>query len=121
MLGLTDVQVISWGSVTTLDCFLEALSLAETVGSVITTIGNPVDTLMLAQLKSGTGLATPLLGIDPAVPTQRTIFGVPLISSPAVTPGAFWAVPKAKAFTVLRDDAAVVTDSRRSSPAIAPR
>ena len=66
---------------------------------------------MLAQLKSGTGLATPLLGIDPAVPTQRTIFGVPLISSPAVTPGAFWAVPKAKAFTVLRDDAAVVTDS----------
>lgn len=112
LLSLTDVQVISWGSVTTLDCFAEALSLAETVGSVITTfIGNPVDTLMLAQLKSGTGLATPLLGIDPAVPTQRTIFGVPLISSPAVTPGAFWAVPKAKAFTVLRDDAAVVTDS----------
>ena len=78
LLSLTDVQVISWGSVTTLDCFAEALSLAETVGSVITTfIGNPVDILMLAQLKSGTGLATPLLGIDPAVPTQRTIFGVP--------------------------------------------
>ncbi len=110
-MSLPDVQVLGWGSVTNLDAFAEALSLAENEGALITTfVGNPLDTLLLAELKGGTGLNTPLLTADPTLPTQRVIFGVPILSSPAIEPGVFWGLPKDKLFTVIRQDASVVVD-----------
>ena len=70
-----------------------------------------MDKLHLATLKSASDANTPLLGVDPAKPTQRTVFGISLISSPAVEPGVFWALPVAKCFVVIREGASVVTDS----------
>jgi HK97 family phage major capsid protein len=111
LLSLSDVQVVSWGSVTNLDCFAEALSLAENEGAVITSfVGNPLDTLQLATLKSALDSNQPLLGMDPSIPGARSVFGVPLLSSPAIEPGVFWALPKAKVFTVIRTDSSVVAD-----------
>jgi len=110
--SLTDVQVVDWGSITDLDCFATALSMAEVVGSTITSWSvNPVDALELSMLKSATDSRQPLLGMDPTQPTQRLIYGVPVISSAAVEPGQIWGIPVAKVFTVVREDVSVVTDS----------
>lgn len=110
--SLEDVQLVEYGSLTNLDPFADALSLAEVVGAQITSfVGNPVDTLALSKLKVQTGNNQPLLGVDPAKPTQRTVYGVPLIGSPACTEGTFWAIPRRKVFVVIREDASVVVDS----------
>ena len=87
--SVTGVQAITWGSITNLDPFAEAISLTENEGATITSfVGNPLDTLRIwGRSKSGTS-QTPLLGVDPAKPRQRTVFGVPLISSPAVEPAS---------------------------------
>ena len=112
LLSLTNVQVITWGSITDLDAFAEAMSLAETVGATTTSfVGNPLDVLALAQLKSAVDSRQPLLGMDPTQPTQRLVFGVPLISSPAVQPGQLWALPQSRVFVVVREPSEVVTDT----------
>ena len=113
LLSLADVQVISWGSLTDLDAFAEAMSLAETVGAQTTSfVANPLDSLALGQLKSAVDSRQPLLGMDPTQPTQRLVFGVPLISSPAVPPGTIWAIPAARVFVVIREPSEVITDVR---------
>ena len=82
------MQVVDWGSITDLDCFATALSMAEVVGSTITSWSvNPVDALALSMLKSARDSRQPLLGMDTTQPTQRLIYGVPVISSAAVEPG----------------------------------
>jgi HK97 family phage major capsid protein len=109
----TPYQLISSGSVfANLDLFAQAQSKAETVGSQVTSwVAHPKTLLDLAQLKTATGYNTPLLGSDPTNPTQRTIFGVPILWSPAVGEGEVWGVPKDKVFVVIRNDASVVADS----------
>jgi HK97 family phage major capsid protein len=110
--SLLDVQVVEHTSFSNLDPFAEAISLAETVGSTLTAfVGNPTDTLHLAKLKVQTGNQQPLLGMDPAKPTQRLAFGVPILASPAVPSGTFWGLPLAKVFVVIREDASVVADT----------
>jgi hypothetical protein len=86
---------------------------SRTVGSTITAfIGSPATVLSVMQLKVADTWAQPLLaGNDPTSPTKRSVFGVPLNSSPAVGDDVIWAVPKAKSFVVMRVPASVVTDS----------
>jgi HK97 family phage major capsid protein len=117
---LTANQVTDSAFDGTLDVFAEAISLAERVGVTalapdgtpgMNFVGNPEDVLTVATTKSGTDFNTPLLGPDASQATNRSILGVPLRSSPAVTRGGVWLVPKAKAFVVIRQQVEVVTDT----------
>jgi HK97 family phage major capsid protein len=103
-----------------LDVFAEAISIAENAGVPaldddgnpnMNFVGNPIDVLTLSTLKIATDSAQPLLGPDATAPTRRSVLGVPLWSSPAVTEGTVWLVPKDRVFVVIRMDATVVADS----------
>lgn len=88
-----------------LDPFAAAISAAEGHGAVITSfVANPADALALSQLKESTGSRRPLLGSDPTAPTRRVVQGVPLLTSPRVTAGTVWALPKERTFVVRRQD-----------------
>jgi HK97 family phage major capsid protein len=91
-----------------LDPFAEAISEAEQEGAELTAfVANPADALELSQLKEGQDSARPLLGADATEAGDRRILGVPLYTSPAVTAGTVWGVPRDRAFAVLRDDVRV--------------
>jgi HK97 family phage major capsid protein len=111
--SVSGVQTVAAGtSITNLDPFAEAISKAETVGaSDLTFVAHPDTLLTLSKLKSGTGLNTPLLGVDATSPTKRSILGVPITWSPAVPAADIWAVPRSKAFVVIRTGTTLVTDS----------
>jgi HK97 family phage major capsid protein len=106
-----------------LDPFAEAISLAEQVGLTPVAadgspgaafVGNPADVLLVSTTKTDSSDSNePLLAVDRNVtqPTGRAILGYPLWSSPAVTEGAMWLVPKDKCFVVMRNDPSVVADS----------
>lgn len=112
LLSLADVQHVDLGSLADLDPFAEAISKAETVGSTITGfVASPATVLAVTTLKTGTDFIQPLLGVDPSSPTKRSLFGVPLYSSPAVPDTAVWAIPQAKTFVVLRQGTSVVADT----------
>lgn len=97
---------------TGVDPFLEALAAAENVGTAITAfIGNPADVLTMAKIKKATGSNEPLLGSSATAATERTIAGVPLIVSPAVTAGTIWGVPRTRCYLVVREDATVLSDT----------
>lgn len=86
------------------DPFAAAISLAEQEGATLTAfVANPDDALALAQLKEGTGSNKPLLQPDPTMPTRRTVQGVPLYVSPAVTAGGVWGYDRQFVATVLRE------------------
>lgn len=110
LLSLTGVQVVDTGAtITNTDPFAEALSKAETVGALITSfVAHPDDVLTLAKVKKATGSNEPLLGSDPTQPTQRTVLGVPLMSSPAVGAGTIWAIPRDRVFVVVRKDTSLM-------------
>lgn len=99
--GVTDVDAgAAWAN---LDPFAEAMSNAEGLGLDINTfVANPADALILAQLKEATGSNKPLLGSDPTNSTERTLQGVTLLTSPGVTSGTIWGLPKARLFVVRR-------------------
>lgn len=103
-IGATAHQLVNTsGGITNTDPFAEAISKAADVGAVITSfVASPATALVLAKLKELTGSNRPLLGPDPTMPTATSIQGVPLLSSPYVTNGDIWAIPKAFAFTTLR-------------------
>ena len=124
LLSLGSVQHVTAGSIADLDWAAEALSKAETVGSVVTSfVASPANVLAISTLKTLPdtsiqpllGVDTsiqPLLGVDPSSPTKRSLFGVPpLYSSPAVDDDVIWAIPQAKTFVVIREGASVVTDT----------
>lgn len=101
--GMSTVDAgASWSN---LDGFAEAQSKAEQVGATITNfVAHPADALLLAKLKDETGSNRPLLGSDPVNQTRRTIFGVALLVSPAVSAGTVWGLDRKFCVTVMRDD-----------------
>ena len=111
--SLAAAQTVDAGSaILDLDAFAEALSLAETVGADVTAfVAHPTTVLTVSTLKVADANNQPLLGTDPSVPTRRSVLGVPLYSSPAVDPNVIWAIPRAKSFVVIRQDATVVADA----------
>lgn len=108
--GVTDVYAgASWAN---LDPFAAALAGAEQVGARITSwVANPADALALATIKASDGSNVPLLGNDVTVPSGRTIAGVQLHVSPAVTAGTIWGIPQDRAIVVIRESTTVETDS----------
>ena len=111
--SVSGVQTVAAGtSITNLDPFAEAISKAEQVGaSDLTFVANPAVLLTLSQLKTGTAFNTPLLGVDATSPTKRSILGVPITWSPAVGAADIWAVPRTKAFVVIRTGTTLATDT----------
>lgn len=99
---------------TNIDPFIEAIYDAEAVGAQVGHfVANPADALELAQLKRGTGSNETLLQPDPTLPTRRTIGGVPLLVSPAVTTGTIWGIPQDRSIIALREDVTLAIDSSR--------
>ncbi|MBM7807658.1 HK97 family phage major capsid protein [Geodermatophilus bullaregiensis] len=105
--GAGNVQAVDAGAAfASLDPFAEAQSLAEGVGALLTSfVANPVDALALTTLKVSTGSNQTLLG------GQRSINGVPLLTSPSVPAGTIYGIPQDRAVVVVREDATVETDS----------
>lgn len=107
LLGVSAVE----GAFTSTDPFAEALSVAEgagaTVGAFVT---DPATALTLSKVKRATGSNEPLLGSDATAPTRRSVLGLPLLVSPAVTAGTVWAIPQQRVFVVVRSDARIDVD-----------
>ncbi|MEQ6898456.1 phage major capsid protein [Microbacterium sp. KR10-403] len=110
---LTGVGAVDAGAAwADVDAFAEALSNAETLGLALTSfVANPADALTLAQLKESTTSKRPLLTPDPTQPTRRTIQGVPLLVSSAVTAGTVWGIPKTRALLIRRNDVDLQVDT----------
>lgn len=107
---LTDVNTIK-GKLDSTDAFVAAIYDAANVGATISAfVANPADALTLAQLKDEDGSRRPLLGTDPTQPTGRTIAGVPLVTSAAVTAGTVWGIPKDRVLIPLREDVTLTRD-----------
>lgn len=110
LVGFTPVV----GAFANTDPFSEAISEAEQVGAEIGAfITDPATALTLAKVKRATGSNEPLLGVDATVPTKRTILGLPLLVSPAVTAGVIWGLPKDRVHVVIRSDSRVDVDRSR--------
>ncbi|MGD7707248.1 phage major capsid protein [Microlunatus sp. Y2014] len=108
--GLEDLLGVSTvsGAFTNTDPFSEAVAAAEQVGATVSSfVTDPATALTLAKVKRATGSNEPLLGTDAMSPTRRTVLGLPLLVSPAVTVGTVWALPKARVFVVIRSDARI--------------
>ena len=94
-----------------LDWAAEAISYAESAGATLTSfVCSPSTMQSLLTLKTADGWVTPLLGTDPSSPTKRSVFGVPLIWSPAVADNVIWALPRSKSFVVIRNPVSVESD-----------
>jgi HK97 family phage major capsid protein len=88
-----------------LDPFAEAVANAEGLGLQLGSfVANPADVLALSRLKESTTSKRGLLTPDPADPTRRMIFGVPLLVSTGVTAGTVWGIPSERAIIVRRND-----------------
>ncbi|MEE2855400.1 MAG: phage major capsid protein [Actinomycetota bacterium] len=114
--GLSGVTAVSAGaSYANVDAFSDALYAAALhnaeIGAWVT---NPTTAQALAKVKQygSAGSNVPLLGVDPTMPGQRQILGVPLIVSPYVstTGNVVWGIPKAYSYFVLRQDGQVESD-----------
>ncbi|MGV0720558.1 phage major capsid protein [Mycolicibacterium elephantis] len=123
--GPDGIESITFQSTTgvfdgSLDLLAEAISLAENAGVPAISpvdglpnmafVGHPNDVLALMQLHTADDSNAPLLGVDATAATARIALGVRVYSSPAVTEGALWLVPRNKSFVVMRTDPEVVAD-----------
>lgn len=104
---LTEVTTVAAGAAfTNLDPFESAVSAARSVNATITNfVANPNDALELATLKKATGSNESLLADSATAAAARQVAGVPLRTSPAVTPGTVWGIPADRVMMVVRKDA----------------
>jgi HK97 family phage major capsid protein len=115
-------QTVDVGGVfTSFDPFADAISLVESVGSVVTSFAASFETVnFLSKLKRFQPTADvvsnePLFSQTPgdvANPVRRSIFGVPLYSAPegTIPDGVVWAIAADKVFTVMRQDITVTAN-----------
>ncbi|WP_020077203.1 phage major capsid protein [Cryocola sp. 340MFSha3.1] len=115
--GLTavqGVQVITADPAAGTDAFVDALAAAESAGSTVDAwVTDPATAKALAKLKQGQGSNLPLFGTGAANGIQRDVLGVPLHVCQYMTPGTAWGIPKARTFTVLRQDVTIDVDRSR--------
>jgi HK97 family phage major capsid protein len=113
--GLSGIQTVSAGATyANADSFSDSVYLAANANANITAfVTNPATAQTLSKVKEATGSNKPLLGADPSKPGQRQILGVPLLTSPYVTTtnSPVWGISAAFSYLVIRDDAAVESDS----------
>lgn len=108
--GVNDVDAgDTW---TSLDPFLEAIADAEQLDAPLGAfVANPTDALALAKIKEATGSQKNLLQPDPTAVTRRTIAGIPLWVSPAVTAGTVWGYNPNRVIVALRQDVEISSDA----------
>lgn len=93
------------------DPFIAAVFAAESVGATLTAfVAHPDDALGLAQLRKAAGSNEPLLGTSATEATRRVIAGVPVYTTPAVTEGTVWGLPRDRAIIALREDVRLDVD-----------
>jgi HK97 family phage major capsid protein len=112
--SLTTAVAPNGGSWANLDAFEAAKANAENLFTTVTAfVAAPATVLALSTLKAfaTVGSNMPLLQTDPTQPVSRTISGVPLYSSPAVSPDIVWALPAERVLFVVRQGATLVSDS----------
>lgn len=107
--GVTGVAApAAWAD---LDVFAEALSNAEGLGLPVNAfVANPADVLALSVLKESSSSLKGLLTPDPTNATRRQIQGVTLLSSPAVTAGTIWGLPRERVIVVQREGTTLAVD-----------
>lgn len=104
---LADVTEVS-GQLTNLDAFTEAITKAEQQGAVIKHFAvSPEDFAALLKLKKGDKSNEPLLGTDATEASVRTILGVPVIPSAALTTGTAYGIDPRFSLAVRRQDVAI--------------
>ena len=109
LLSLTTSTTVA--AFTSTDVFAAAISEAETFGAKLDHfVTTPAVALTLAQLRKATGSNEPLLGSDATKPGTRTILGVPLLVSPAVSSGVVWGIDSSFVQVVVRDDTRLEVD-----------
>lgn len=111
--ALTGITEISGGAeITNLDAFQAGLyAAAGRNASVTSWIANPSDALSLSQLKQSGTSNVSLLTPDATAAGRSLIAGVSLLVSPSVPAGTIYGLDASTAFTVLRDDVQIESDS----------
>lgn len=101
---------VSGGALTDLDAFAAAISAsADNGGSIQYFVANPADVLLISTLKKQTDSIEPVLNINVARPGAQTVFGVPLLRSPAVPVGTIWGIDPTYAKVILRKNVDIDT------------
>lgn len=110
--ALSGIQTyVNAAAYSNLDSLANAISKVQTVfANVDHFIAAPDVALQLATIKSLSGGAQPVLGMDATSATSRTILGVPMTVSPYVAAGTLWALDSSRVFVVVREDATVEAD-----------
>ena len=107
----TSTSVEAASSFSTLDSFAGAVYTAEALGVNVTSfVTSPGEALALSTLKEISGSTRPLLTADVTTPTQRTIYGRPLLVGPTIGVKTAWAIPSDRTFLVIRSDARIEVD-----------
>lgn len=110
--SLTTTVVSAGGSWTDTDPFTEAAFAIEAVGAQVTHwVANPADALLLATIKETTTSNRGLLEPDATKPGRHTIGGLPLLTSPSVTVGEVWGIPKDRVIAMIRRDIRIEVDT----------
>lgn len=109
---IADVHNVAAGAkITSLDPFTDAIYAAASEGAVLSAfVANPDDALAIAKVKEKNDSNRTLLAPDPTQAGARTISGVPLLASPAVTKGTIWGLPKDRIVIAVRKDTELAVD-----------
>lgn len=110
----TGVTVINAGAAfTNADPFVEAVAVAQGRNANLTAwVANPSDALALGKIRKADGSNEPLLmssAVDGKVVTL--VAGVPLLTSPEVTPGHVYGIPASRVYLVQRAGAEIKTST----------
>lgn len=107
--GYTQVEAPE--TLTSLDPFITARFRAAGVGAELAAyVMSPADAEELALLKESSTSAKRLLTESAGLPGSLAIDGIPVVTSPALTDGISWALPKAGVHVGIRQDATVDVD-----------
>lgn len=107
--GYTQVQAPD--TMTNLDAFIQARFRAAGVGAEVAAyVLHPDDAEAVALLKESSTSAKALLSEVAGDPGKLAIDGIPVETSPALTPGIMWALPKSGVHVGIRQDATVDVD-----------
>lgn len=94
---------VTGGQLVDLDAFAEAISLsADNGGNIQYFVANPADVLAVSTLKKQADSIEPVLNMNVSRPGAQSVFGVPLLRSPAVPAGTIWGIDPKYAKLILR-------------------
>jgi len=110
--SLEDTSTIDAGSgITAVDPFIDAVAAASDVFAHLDAwVMSSADFVTLAKLKRSSTSNVPLLTDDPTVPSGRTLLGLPIYTTPALTAGTIYGIPRDRCFVIIKDSADIAVD-----------